>query len=741
MENEVPCNTTSSAESIPINYLGDDATSADQIALAIVEILGKRVLTTDAESVGRSSQSVADDFVRVINSAARALPEEKARAQNERLATGVLAGEKNIPVVQIDSRLRGIRNALCGLYESLDFDFLLFVPAEPELGRLVQSGNFCHVENGRLIPFHESVLVQSAENPPKTSDLRDFLAARLGVSVEQVVSINESVVSNGSEAIANCIDSIKRQAKTILIPDVTKPEHFESIISATKKLQRARILIAGSRTFLRSFFTSFRMSNAGIPQMEHLSQAIDRQKRGAPLAVVASLEPAMNAQIEYAQRALGPNLVTVSFDSKVVAKDDQSIRQEIDRAQQLVVQSLKAMRPVLLHTFRMQIFNDPALQQKDLDAISQVVADDKIHSCLTSLFISGGQTAETIKKTLRISSVDIQGAFQEGIAWGIPLEGALKNIPFVTKGGGMGKEDVLFDFFEQGHLLPRANVLPVVTPLTSKKEVDEEGIEKLIAHLVRLGATDAFAVGNAGEFRFLTNAQRLQALEIFARKAEGKLRVFAGITGDTADETRKNYEAAGKLGVYATVMMPLYFLKSSEEILPFVESLAPIEPKLPLILYNNPARTEGQHISFEAVEALPFPVMAIKDSSGDKDRFDRYAQFMPVYEGQQRQIFEGYQHGARGSIGIIGHVCSLPNEFFAPATSEARREEITHEINALSKQVKQGGAEVAAYKYVLSLMNVIGDTVASNEPERELTDEQTEKIKANNAELISKLSL
>ena len=101
----------------------------------------------------------------------------------------------------------------------------------------------------------------------------------------------------------------------------------------------------------------------------------------------------------------------------------------------------------------------------------------------------------------------------------------------------------------------------------------------------------------------------------------------------------------------------------------------------------------------------------------------------------------GYQHGARGTIGIIGHVCALPNEFFQPQTTEDRRKEIADQINLLSKQVKQGGAEVAAYKFALSLMGVIGDTVASNEADRELTEEQREKIRASNVELISSMSL
>ena len=81
----------------------------------------------------------------------------------------------------------------------------------------------------------------------------------------------------------------------------------------------------------------------------------------------------------------------------------------------------------------------------------------------------------------------------------------------------------------------------------------------------------------------------------------------------------------------------------------------------------------------------------------------------------------------------------MPNDFFAPQTTAARREEIAGQINVLSKEVKQGGAEVAAYKFVLSLMGVMGDTVASNEAARELTAEQRDLIRVHNAELIARM--
>ncbi len=724
-----PKTPISGCPGLPGLLLADDATSADQMALSVCEALGGRVITTDMKSLSQGDLPADADAIWIINSEARAMSEGKARAHNQDLATRILAKAKHLPLLQIDSRLRGIRNALSGIYDTLDFEFLLFVPAEPELGRLVIGGSYYHVEGGRPTPFHQSVLARSAEPPFANSDLRGFIAGELGVPTEKVVSIDQETVASGPEAIVRAIRGLKQPGKVVLVPDMATPEHVAAVIAAWKALSRDRVLLAGSRTFLRQLFASFAAENADAQPLPRLSQAIDRTRKGAPLAIIASLEPAMCAQIEYAQRALGANLATVVFDASVLLKDEPVVQCEIGRVHHSLREFLKAGRPVLLHTSRVPVSVDPIVCQRPLEALSRVVAQDGVNRHVSALFVSGGQAAEVIRNALGICAVEIKGAFQAGVPWGWPLEGALPRIPLVTKGGRLGADSVLCEFFEQAHPLPRANILPVVTPLTKERQVDEEGIERLVNHLVGLGTTDIFAVGNAGEFRFLTNAQRLKALAFFAKHASGKLRLFAGITGETAEETRNNYREASKLGVTAAVVMPLYFLDRSEDIAPFIESLRSIQPGVPVILYNNPERTKGQHIAFEALESLEYPVVAVKDSSGDLDRFDRYLSCLPVYEGQQRQFLEGYRHGARGAIGIIGHVSALPNEFFAPATTEARREEIAGEINNLSKEVKQGGAEVAAYKFVLSLMGVMGDTVASTEPARDLTAAQREQIR------------
>ena len=142
----------------------------------------------------------------VISTGTRAMSQADAQAQNQKLSKHIFGRESYLPILQVDSRLRGIGNALRGIYQSLDFDFLLIVPAEPELGRLVQGGCYYHVEEGRLIAFHQSVLAKSAEPPFATSDLREFIAGELGMAQDRVVSIGTEVVSRGPDAVVDFVD-------------------------------------------------------------------------------------------------------------------------------------------------------------------------------------------------------------------------------------------------------------------------------------------------------------------------------------------------------------------------------------------------------------------------------------------------------------------------------------------------------------------------------------------------------
>ncbi len=714
--------------------LADDATAADQLALSVHETLGPPVFTLDLAAL-EQPESLPATGLRVLNAATRALPLETARRRMAQLAALWQSADALLPIVQVDSRLRGVGQVLKGLFETLVCDALLFVPAEPELGRLVRQGTAWQVEGDRWKPLNPAAADAGA---PANASLRDLLSAELGISPEKIHSVAETVLAGGAQALQQELERLAT-AKNVIVPNVTSAEQFQRISAAVAEIGTRRILLAGSRTFLRAHLARLAGDQRAVSARSELSEVIDPRRRAAPLAVVASTEATMPEQCAFARRALGPNLVEITFDPLCIRSGEGALAAETARVIGVAHRALRAMRPVLLQVAATPRLEEPHEQQRLLEALAATVANASVSGHVSGLFVAGGQTAETLRRALGTSVLEIRGALETGVPWGVAQRGAATGLPWVTKGGRLGSPRVLAEFFEQAHPWPRSNILPVLTPLTADKRLDAVGLERLLEHLLRLGTTDLFVVGNAGEFRFLSPAGRREALEMFIRAARGRFRIFAGVTGQTADESRRLYEAAAQLGARAAVVMPLYFLESSAEIPDWIESLRDSGANLPLILYNNPERTRGQNIAFEIVEALTFPVVAIKDSSGDPARLARYAENFPVYQGQQRQLWEGWLRGARGAVAIIGHVSALPNEFFALRTAPERREAIARRINELSRQIKQDAPEVAAYKFVLSLAGIIGETVAADEPARQLTPEQRERIRQNTVELVAAL--
>ncbi|GEM_PF-6555887 len=268
-------------------------------------------------------------------------------------------------------------------------------------------------------------------------------------------------------------------------------------------------------------------------------------------------------------------------------------------------------------------------------------------------------------------------------------------------------------------LLPRVNIVPVVTPLTPAGEVDGEGIKKLVKHLVGLGVEAVLVMGATGEFHMLENDKRLEAIGLFreALKAHDTM-LFANVTGDTEEETLRNIRAVENStqgGVDAFVIAPLYYLKSSAAL---PEHLQKIKTSIPLVLYNNPGITGGQNIDPAVLPLLKGRFIGLKDSSGDMSLLKEYAQHTIVYQGDETQIVPALEAGARGGVSSMGNVFRI--DLFGEDVTPAARDQIQAEITAKVPPLTAGRKKiVAGLKYYLSLRGIIGDTVAPASPQLE----------------------
>jgi len=168
------------------------------------------------------------------------------------------------------------------------------------------------------------------------------------------------------------------------------------------------------------------------------------------------------------------------------------------------------------------------------------------------------------------------------------------------------------------HKLPRplrGVITAMVTPLNQDLNLDQEGLERLVEHLIAGGVHGIFLLGTTGEAPNLPYDVRFAVIEQTCKLAGNRVPVIVGITDtshkDAIRMAAKSYES-GALAVVAAP--PYYFQVSQADLLNYFKRLA-LESPLPLFLYNAPLNTH-HWIEVETVIQLAAEsnVAGLKDS-------------------------------------------------------------------------------------------------------------------------------
>jgi len=103
-------------------------------------------------------------------------------------------------------------------------------------------------------------------------------------------------------------------------------------------------------------------------------------------------------------------------------------------------------------------------------------------------------------------------------------------------------------------------VPPTISPLDSSREVDEGAIAHLVDHVLQGGCSGLFVLGGCGEGAWLPSRQRGAVVRAFARAANGRVPVLAGVmlpaTAPAAEAAR---QAAAEGADAVVVGSPYYF--------------------------------------------------------------------------------------------------------------------------------------------------------------------------------------
>lgn len=161
----------------------------------------------------------------------------------------------------------------------------------------------------------------------------------------------------------------------------------------------------------------------------------------------------------------------------------------------------------------------------------------------------------------------------------------------------------------------------LVTPMTSDRQVDYEGLCRLVEFQVGEGVSGILAVGTTGESPTLDWNEHNKVIERVYEHTGRKGLTIAGTGSNSTQETMEGTEHAAQIGAKCVLLVdPYYNGPSSLEIRrEYVEPIAKRFPEIQVIPYVIPGRTGTQLYPQDlAVLHQQYPnVSAVKEATGN----------------------------------------------------------------------------------------------------------------------------
>ena len=180
---------------------------------------------------------------------------------------------------------------------------------------------------------------------------------------------------------------------------------------------------------------------------------------------------------------------------------------------------------------------------------------------------------------------------------------------------------------------------PIITPMNEDESINEPELRRQVNRLIEAGVHGLFPFGTNGEGYILTEKEKERVLSIVIEETDGRVPVYAGSGCIGTKDTIRMCRMAESLGADVLSVITPWFAKASDEELYEHYCAVAKAVKIPVVLYNIPART-GNSLSPALVERLSKVdnIAGAKDSSGN---FDNMLQYLERTRGKDFTVLSG----------------------------------------------------------------------------------------------------
>jgi 4-hydroxy-tetrahydrodipicolinate synthase len=207
----------------------------------------------------------------------------------------------------------------------------------------------------------------------------------------------------------------------------------------------------------------------------------------------------------------------------------------------------------------------------------------------------------------------------------------------------------------------------IVTPFTSKGNIDNKGLKKLVNHLINSNVDYIVALGTTGEAATLNKEEKKEVVQLVLEYSNERVPVVLGLGGNNTSEVCNDFKLYDFKNISAILSVsPFYNKPNQKGIVEHYKQISNVSP-VPIILYNVPSRT-GSNLNADTTLQLANEfknIRAIKEASGNIEQCMRIIANKPknfeLISGDDNLTFPLMACGAGGVISVAAMV--YPDKF------------------------------------------------------------------------------